>query len=1012
MAVTFNYNFWNNLETPDFVLCNVNKQPVGTLTCSNRKMNYSNEISEISFTVYRMVNGSINPYYDSITELQYIYLKDIGYFQITSNMVKITDKDMEYKEVTAQSTEIEFAQKYLTLFTINMGTAESIDGVSLYNNANPSFSLLDLVLEKMPSWNVGYVDPKFSGMQRSFQIDSQDIYSFLTSDVAEAFGCTFIFKTIDNTINVYDNETISRNTNIIISFQNLLKEVSVEPDIKSIKTALTLVGEDDLTVRELNMGYDTIYNFDYFHTVEYMGQDLYDAYGRYKEKYQRCVAQYTPLITRYQDLLKQIAYKTGEMLPESADSKDWTKYCLNELNIKKKSNEDKLSVLMQQGYGDKEKHPDEYSSLYAPQYEEIERIKNAINIRTNEIAALQNQKEQLNQQMQALITDIDIENNFTKEQWHILSKFIREDVLNDSNYVVTDAMTKEEALAMQQAFLDFGNAQLAKYSQPQFSFQVSMANIFALPEFREHIDQFDLFNYITILVRDDYYMKAKLLSFDIDFEENSLSVNFGSLNKTKNSNIFSLAANAMSTAASASTSVSFNKFHWDTAKSQSDTIAKNISDGLFKAGASLETTRSTMLLDDRGVFMKNTSESAHPNDQMALTGSNILFSDDDWKTTRTALGRVEYFDIEGNKKDYYGIIAELVAAGYITGCTIYGNDIKGSTITGSTITGSAISNGNGTFSVDRDGNLTANRGNIAGWNLTPTDLYDDNNVNSAGIGKYNSSYAFWAGTSFDNRNSAPFRVKHDGTVVCEKIEAKGGSIGNWVITGNGSITNGYDFTNDLSDLINATSTGMGTFGKGNWAFWAGNGRFSVNNEGFLYAQNANIQGTITATKGEIGGATITNGSIYTDGWGIYKNGSASFSNVTITGVQPGSVFGGISLDNSGNLGISQISTGFSFVPESQALTDFNLICCETVKANKAEIGYIDADYIETNVLNAGFIKADDISTELERAEHIAVKKLAANTVTTGNLGDSEGTIYGVKWKYSNNIGWYLGASSE
>lgn len=148
MSVTFNYDFWHNLETPDFVLCNVNKQPVGTLTCSNRKMNYSNEISEISFTVYRLINGSVNPYYDSVTELQYIYLKDIGYFQITSNTVKITDNDTEYKEVTAQSTEIEFAQKYLTLFTINMGTAESIDGVSLYNNADPAFSLLDLVLEK------------------------------------------------------------------------------------------------------------------------------------------------------------------------------------------------------------------------------------------------------------------------------------------------------------------------------------------------------------------------------------------------------------------------------------------------------------------------------------------------------------------------------------------------------------------------------------------------------------------------------------------------------------------------------------------------------------------------------------------------------------------------------------------------------------------------------------------------------------------------------------------------
>ena len=267
---------------------------------------------------------------------------------------------------------------------------------------------------------------------------------------------------------------------------------------------------------------------------------------------------------------------------------------------------------------------------------------------------------------------------------------------------------------------------------------------------------------------------------------------------------------------------------------------------------------------------------------------------------------------------------------------------------------------NGTFSVDKNGTLAATKGIIAGWNLTETDLYDNNKTNSAGISQ-NSFCAFWAGNSFDNRDEAPFRVQHDGTVICNKIEANGGNIGKWVITGNGSITNGEDFT----DSKEGKSTGMGTYGS-DWAFWAGNGRFSVQNNGRLYAENAEIHGKIitndiTATRGTIGGATMTNNSIYTDGWEIYQNGSAVFKNVTIkdnvtiTGVQPGSEFGGIYYGTvGGTVGTAAqnlyLNGGFNLDEASKKTFD-NLV------ANK-----ITADYIQSAIADFNYVTAREIST--------------------------------------------------
>lgn len=851
MGLNFNYDYWNNLETPSFVLCTVDKNIIGNLNVSERHFKYNNEIPEISFKIYKMVDGIENPYYDRVLALQYIYLEGIGHFQITQKPNTIIDSDVEYKEVTAQSSEIEFGQKYINTFTINMGTVESIDKVCLYQPNDSEHSLLDLILEKVPSWSIGYVDPKIATLQRSFEIDKQDIYSFLTSDVATAFECVFVFDTLKNEINVYEQDSISEDTNIVISFNNLAKQIKIDPDIDSIKTCITLIGEDDLTIRELNMGYDRIYNFDYFVTPEYMSDDLIEAYKNYKEKYIEYNQEYIPLIKEYHNLIIEIAKLDHEMLPTTPlPTKDgqlvtteelannetaWEEYCLTELNTYKKAYEGRQSVLMQKGYGDPAKS--EYESLYLPVYNILNNINSEIIIRENQIESLKVRKDDLNMQMQNIISAIDIQKNFTEEQWSYLSKFIREETLSDSNYVVTDIMTQEEEFEMKQAFLDFGSKELLRVSQPQFSFTMDMANIFAIFEFKNQLDKFDLFNYITVLIRDDYYLKVKILSFDIDFEDiKNFSVTFGSIYKYKNTDIFTTAIDAMATASSASTSVSFNKFQWNSGTNDAFDIKGKMSSGLINSGVSLNNSRSTIAIDERGLFMNNDLTSEYPDDKAALTGSNLLFTSDNWKTVRTALGRIQYTRSDGETINTYGLIAETLLSGYIGGSliegnTIKGNDIEGNTITGGTITGSKINNGNGTFSVDEDGKLTATSANVKG-DITATTL----------------------------------TATQKGTIGC------------WTITSN-ALYNNITFDNNK----NSNSTGLGTYGS-NWAFWAGNGRFSVTQEGKLVATNADITGNIitnniTATSGtftnvtigqncQILGNCVIHGRVWGSGFGI------------------------------------------------------------------------------------------------------------------------------------------------
>ena len=66
---------------------------------------------------------------------------------------------------------------------------------------------------------------------------------------------------------------------------------------------------------------------------------------------------------------------------------------------------------------------------------------------------------------------------------------------------------------------------------------------------------------------------------------------------------------------------------------------------------------------------------------------------------------------------------------------------------------------------------------------------------------------------------------------------------------------------------NANSCGFGCGsalgGNDDWIFWAGNGAFRVTLGGYLYANNANISGTINASEGKIGSWDITDGALTT-----------------------------------------------------------------------------------------------------------------------------------------------------
>lgn len=90
-------------------------------------------------------------------------------------------------------------------------------------------------------------------------------------------------------------------------------------------------------------------------------------------------------------------------------------------------------------------------------------------------------------------------------------------------------------------------------------------------------------------------------------------------------------------------------------------------------------------------------------------------------------------------------------------------------------------------------------------------------------------------------------------ISASKINLKGAVVANgWVIEASGGgIYNGIPYTGKQD----SNSTGMGSYGS-DWAFWAGNGKYSVNQSGHVYAQDVDIKGKVTATDGYFTNVTI------------------------------------------------------------------------------------------------------------------------------------------------------------
>ena len=803
MAVqSFNLSvdFLNNLEKPIIYIAKKDKTFLGAVSIyDDLSLTFNlNAYQTASFKIYRDINGKKYEHYDDFQEDRLIMIQGISWYKIHVE-TNIENTGIS-KSITANSLECTLCNKRLIDFECNTGEILYDDYVKtiFYDPTNPKGSLLHRVLNVAPSWSVGHVDATLANKQRSFDEDDIDIYSFLTGDVSEAFNCLFVFDTFNMTINAYDLDDYGEDTNIYISIDNLAQSMTESINENSIFTCYRVNGGDGIYINEVNPNStNKIYNFEYY--LPEMEESIQNKVKAYNEKYQSLKPQYEEIMKRLGDQIGVIQ-DLETRLPDSLDSKDWTKYGLEFLDSKVKSFKNIDEVYCAQGMN----KPDSFNyNLYQQNLEDLNNVTAEYNKRKSEVDSATEVYNFIIAERNAVQSQLDMDKWFTKDEWKTLDSYVVEETYSNDNYITTDNTTDTERFDIERQLFDVAWKDLSKKCRPQYQYSSTLSNVLTIPQFKGFLKYFQLGNFIRMATDYDTVIKLRLISFTVDYNDTSkIDVTFS--DATRVHDIYEDASSIQAQANSAAMSFQFNKDQYDKSVNQSNFVEEMRKYGLDVANIPVKNQHQSW--DETGMWFRQWNEQKNDFDpeQIKIINNQIVFSDDGFKSAKMAIGKIP---IDKNGNTVYAVNAEA---------------ILGKLFLGEYLT---LQNNSGTYKFDDDG-FIAKGGN-----------------NSVRIQPNQSGELF----SIYKGNNKQFYVDSDGNVHFTgdltgssgifSGQLKGGSIN----LGNGTFMvdkNGNVFANN------------GTFG-GNCTF-----------KGTLDGADGSFSGKVNASSGTIGGWNIGETSLY------------------------------------------------------------------------------------------------------------------------------------------------------
>lgn len=281
------------------ILCKMNGQRMGMIPYSSVDSikRGINSVSELTFSVHKYYGEENlrNPLYDELKTERFIELDEDECYVIKN----ISEVNERLKSVTAYSREKKLFK--------NMAEFEDITLTlkNPYTDIEGCFSL-DELLYDATGWHIGYVSPSVLYKSNETVLDnitgeveitltteeklryqesvSTNWYDYINTDIAEQFECYPVFDSYNKVVNLYSDDELGEDPQLMLSYDNYLKEIELSDDTEDIVTKLVLSGNDDLTISEVNPSGETfVEDFSYFIESREMSDALINALNIYYE---------------------------------------------------------------------------------------------------------------------------------------------------------------------------------------------------------------------------------------------------------------------------------------------------------------------------------------------------------------------------------------------------------------------------------------------------------------------------------------------------------------------------------------------------------------------------------------------------------------------------------------------------------------------------------------------------------------------------------------------------------
>lgn len=573
VIINFTFDLNERYEYPEMELCNPDKTElymIKNVSDLNMILRYSS-CSELSFTAYKEINGIENVYFDKLQKNRLIHVEGFGYFVIVEYTQNYENRNPS-KTITAYSAEYILNNKGINLtFVTTPNDSTKVISKSykfwdeLDRYASEKTSLLGSLFSIAPQWEIGNISKELANQYRSFDSSDKGLYGFLMNDVAESYGCVFVFDFENYLVNAYiTNDVFSdapiqgkiqtmkigpcdnvfktnielrltnlgitykdyqientnnyiintdstndanslqiynqcknnniqiifeangqKETNILMTFDNVLQNATVEELSDDIYTVLDVNGADNLSIARINpIGTSQLFKLEYYvGNLDPTSDSYYKNYNDWitdndlKKKVLEWEQDLYNMMMDYEDnpnsygmlLQKQNSLNYDKLTQEAAYTD--TKTLFETAQMMLKDYMDNQSVLTESGnttrynYWQKYQYAYEYnmnvyknggtlydtsneslfdspSSLPNPSGEVIHSIinENDPDSYKYSITAIENAIDNIISQRDDIVNTYKYENYFTSEERTILEPYLREGEYQDSSFTITDSM--------------------------------------------------------------------------------------------------------------------------------------------------------------------------------------------------------------------------------------------------------------------------------------------------------------------------------------------------------------------------------------------------------------------------------------------------------------------------------------------------------------------------------------------------------------------------------------------